>query len=429
MAKIYITYELLALFIEGKTTPEESAVILAAARENEEIRNIIKEALDDGSFWASVSGVSENAAAIPVSKLQLVKSKNLPVMRLAACSEANDCVVKCEQFAKMFFGKEVNKTERHEWKKDAGIPLYNIGRSLEKERLSVSRQFGGTLEAIQNEIDGGATVIVALNAKRLANPKARSCEPDHAVVVVEVNTKENYIEIFDPQSPEPTDKYPVDVFLRSWKCAKNYFVSIVERGVRPYTPHPEYVGHIKLSENLTAIADMLAENAHETWAKDRMDEYIRAGKDPYKDPSMKPYSELTKAQRKLNYLPSVNTLKLLCKLGFRVEREECSNMEFKTNKRNENGIYIPKPLCVDAVKLPDTLTDLTEYIAENAHEEWAKARIKEGFVYAPENDKDNKKNKDLIPYCELIDSEKEYDRKMAMNTLKVLYKMGYKIEK
>lgn len=429
MAKIYITYELLALFIEGKTTPEESTMILEAARENEEIRNIISQSLDDGSFWADVPGISSNSAAIPVCKLQQLKSRNLPVMRLAACSEANDCVVKCEQFAKMVFGKKVNKAEKHEWKKDAGIPLYNIGRSLEKERLSVSRQFGGTLEAIQNEIDGGATVIVALNAKRLDNPKARSCEPDHAVVIIDVNTDENCVEIFDPQKTEPTNKYPVDVFLRSWKCAKNYFVSIVERGVRPYTPHPEYVSHIKLSDDMASIVDMLAENAHEIWAKDRMDEYTKNGIDPYSDPSMKPYAELSKNQRKLDYKSSVNSVKLLCKLGFKVVRRADTPLNFTPNQRLADGSYMPNPILVDDVTLPETLNDLTEYIAENAHEEWAKQRIKEGYTYAPKSNKLKKQNQDLIPYCELTDSEKDYDRKMAMHTLKVLYKLGFEIRK
>ena len=78
--------------------------------------------------------------------------------------------------------------------------------------------------------------------------------------------------------------------------------------------------------------------------------------------------------------------------------------------------------------LPKELTELTEYLAENAHEEWAKLRISEGYTYAPVTNKALKQNCDLIPYCELLDSEKEYDRKMAMNTLKLLYKLGCTIE-
>ena len=40
-----------------------------------------------------------------------------------------------------------------------------------------------------------------------------------------------------------------------------------------------------------------------------------------------------------------------------------------------------------------------------------------------------KKHPDLIPYFALSDSEKEYDRQMAWNTLKLLKKLGFSIEK
>lgn len=35
----------------------------------------------------------------------------------------------------------------------------------------------------------------------------------------------------------------------------------------------------------------------------------------------------------------------------------------------------------------------------------------------------------LVPYSELSDDEKEYDRKTALETLKVITAFGYKIEK
>ena len=106
-----------------------------------------------------------------------------------------------------------------------------------------------------------------------------------------------------------------------------------------------------------------------------------------------------------------------------------SEFVFQSNKRDAEGKYVPNPINVDDVVLPKEVENLTEYIAENAHEEWAKGKIKDGWVYGPKRDEKKKQSFDLIPYCELLDSEKEYDRKMAMNTLRVLYKLGYKIIK
>ena len=108
---------------------------------------------------------------------------------------------------------------------------------------------------------------------------------------------------------------------------------------------------------------------------------------------------------------------------------DIEEISIDSNVRTADGRYIPNPINVADVVLPKDIAELTEYIAENTHEEWAKQRIKEGWTFASKTNKKRKESFDLIPYCELLDSEKEYDRKMAMNTLRVLYKLGYKIEK
>lgn len=89
--------------------------------------------------------------------------------------------------------------------------------------------------------------------------------------------------------------------------------------------------------------------------------------------------------------------------------------------------YEPHPINLDAIQLTDDLIDLREAIAENAHEVWAAARKKEGWTYGKERDDANKKHPDLIPYSSLPDSEKEYDRLMALDTIKLVKKLGFEI--
>ena len=72
---------------------------------------------------------------------------------------------------------------------------------------------------------------------------------------------------------------------------------------------------------------------------------------------------------------------------------------------------------------------LTEEIAANVHDVWAAGRIAEGWTYGEVKDADKKTTPLLIPYDELPESEKEYDRNTALETLKLILKMGYKIEK
>ena len=75
------------------------------------------------------------------------------------------------------------------------------------------------------------------------------------------------------------------------------------------------------------------------------------------------------------------------------------------------------------------LNELREAIAENAHDIWAESRMAEGWTYGPRRDDRLKQTPDLVPYSQLSESEKEYDRKMAMRTIKLLKKLGYDLIK
>ncbi|WP_287385622.1 RyR domain-containing protein [Lachnospira sp.] len=91
--------------------------------------------------------------------------------------------------------------------------------------------------------------------------------------------------------------------------------------------------------------------------------------------------------------------------------------------------YVPNPIDTSNVQLPSALNILVEKMAENVHEEWAKARMEQGWTYGPQRDDVNKKHPCLVPYDQLPDSEKEYDRNTAISTLKLIISMGFNINK
>jgi len=91
--------------------------------------------------------------------------------------------------------------------------------------------------------------------------------------------------------------------------------------------------------------------------------------------------------------------------------------------------YEPKPLDTSSIALPEELGALTEYLAENAHDIWANQRMADGWRYGPERDDAEKLHPCLVPYSELPDSEKTYDRRAAMETIKAILALGYRIEK
>ncbi|MBR2738374.1 MAG: Ryanodine receptor Ryr [Lachnospiraceae bacterium] len=90
-------------------------------------------------------------------------------------------------------------------------------------------------------------------------------------------------------------------------------------------------------------------------------------------------------------------------------------------------MYRPKPIDTGDVTLPEELDALTELIAANVHDVWAAGRIEEGWTYGPVKDDRTKTTPLLIPYESLPESEKDYDRNTATETLKVILKMGYVI--
>ena len=90
--------------------------------------------------------------------------------------------------------------------------------------------------------------------------------------------------------------------------------------------------------------------------------------------------------------------------------------------------YEPKPIDTSGVTLTEDLSKLTEMLAKSAHDIWARQRMAEGWTYGPERDDAKKQHPCLVPYEHLPESEKEYDRNAAMETLKAILALGYKIE-
>lgn len=92
-------------------------------------------------------------------------------------------------------------------------------------------------------------------------------------------------------------------------------------------------------------------------------------------------------------------------------------------------MYKPEPINTDDVVLDSDITELSELIARNTHEVWSLGRINDGWTYGEKRDDEKKHHPCLIPYEELTEEEKDYDRNTSLETLKLIVKLGYKITK
>lgn len=91
--------------------------------------------------------------------------------------------------------------------------------------------------------------------------------------------------------------------------------------------------------------------------------------------------------------------------------------------------YIPKPIDTADITLSAELQELTEEMARNVHEVWSRTRINDGWTYGPERNDAQKKHPCLVPYDDLPESEKEYDRNTSQETLRLILKLGFEIRK
>lgn len=314
---IIISDELLAAFLDGNTSAEDTLRVLKAAEQDEELQEIIR-----------LSGEVDESMAFQKSTV-----RDIPMTAMAARQKENYlCDIECEEFVLHQLGIEathktlLDEAYRNCWLKDKGMPLYNIGRLLEKNNLSVSRRYGSTLEDIARLLESGNQLIAVVENSLLddSTQDDEALHPNHAVAISSVSIETNEITLFNPYTEDELTTFPISSFLRAW-------------------------------------------------------------------------------ERSNNYLVVVNT--------------------------TDKFVYEPYPISLDDVTLSDELTELQEAIAENAHEIWAKARTEQGWTYGPERNDAKKETPDMVPYCNLPESEKLYDREMAMQTLKLVKKLGFEIKK
>ena len=311
----YISNELLAAFLDGNTNAVDTMRVLKAAEQDEELQEIIRIA----------SEVDEDMA-------MTVAPTIIPMTAIAAKKKENYlCDIECEEFVLRQFGVEtthkslLDTAYKNCWLREKGMPLYNIGRLLEKNNLSVSRRYNSSIDEIDRLLSAGNQLIAVVDDSALDNelPSANQ-HPNHAVAISSISIGTNEIILFNPNTDEELTTYSIESFSEAWRQSNHYLVVI-------------------------------------------------------------------------------NT--------------------------TDKFVYEPSPIALDDVELPDDLAELREAIAENAHEIWAKNRKDQGWTYGPERNDKKKETPDMIPYCNLPESEKLYDREMAMQTLKLVKKLGYEIVK
>jgi len=317
-----ISDELLAAFMEGNTSQEETQIVLDAMASDQELQELIQLSMK----------VDEDMEA---SDFELCPTpfRTLPMLERAARNKVDNlCVIKCEGYALRALGVNVSdedlktESEKRGWLKTDGTPLYNIGLLAGLYDSYVSRRYDRNINDIIKVIKKEEIAIAVIDNTELSqslqeakrNDRENGETPNHAVVIESVDLKKNTIDIFDPGYPELSKKYPIEVFQEAWNDSANFLVSISNQS--NYEPEPQDLAGVRLEPELIELREAIAENAHEVWAKARKEEGWTYGPERNDEkklhPDMLPYHLLPESEKKYDRQMAISTIKLVKKLGW-----------------------------------------------------------------------------------------------------------------
>ena len=341
--KHFISDEELMDFLDGRLDRESAVDLRRRVRENGQpellhhlrlAQKALLDQLDDEEpLTDSLRGraVTVAIAARPAAPRRLLA---LDPKRLAAAKrDGYLCDIECEEYILLALGLQTDRKSlldlayRNRWMREKGMPIYHIGRLLEKYHLSVARRYASAVGELEGLLAAGCHVIAVVNADRLtAAAPLSEANPNHAVVVLSVDSREGAVELFDPQTGNSSDRYPLGDFSRAWSDSQHFLVAASRQGTFAYDPQPISVDDVPVSPELAELGEAIAENAHEIWASKRRGEGWSYG--PVRDdtrletPDMVPYSDLPEAEKDYDRAMALQTLRLVRKLGYRIVRDE-----------------------------------------------------------------------------------------------------------
>lgn len=321
-----ISTEVLAAFLDGNATAQESQEIIESLSADAGLRELmhISQSVD-----AELGLLAQECEFIPMTSLA------------ASCEESYLCCLECEKYILCKRGVDFDEQQllqnavQKGWLKEKGTALHNIGRHLESAGLVVDRQYKASISDIEEALGRGDDVIVAVDCGELLNNGLEELRedlffgqiPNHAVVVLACDKSKQTITLYDPNTSHAEDIYSLEQFMDAWNDSRNYLLTINYKGMKTYIPKPIDVSDVKLTDDLTELREAIAENAHEIWAIDRQAEGWTYG--PKRDenkketPCMVPYSQLPEKEKEYDRKMAMKTLKLVRKMGYDlVKREE-----------------------------------------------------------------------------------------------------------
>ncbi|XP_064091940.1 ryanodine receptor-like isoform X22 [Macrobrachium nipponense] len=203
-----------------------------------------------------------------------------------------------------------------------------------------------------------------------------------------------------------------------------------------FVPKPVDTSSIQLPGYIEQVRDKLAENIHEMWAMNKIEQgwtYSERRDDlRLHHPCLTSFEKLPPNEKRYDATLALQTLKTVLALGYHITLDKPPSRIRSVRLPNDpflqsNG-YKPAPLDLSQVSLTSKLEELTYQLAENTHNIWARERIQQGWTYGLNEDPDMHRSPHLVSYANVDEAIKKANMDTASETIRTLLVYGYILE-
>ncbi|CAO4380202.1 unnamed protein product [Caenorhabditis nigoni] len=220
---------------------------------------------------------------------------------------------------------------------------------------------------------------------------------------------------------------------------KNIFCGpqTIFNNLEPFIPTPIDVSTTQLTHHAMEMHQKYAENLHELWAMRKIELGWSYGETrsetSRKHPCLTRFELLPETEKKYNIMLALTTMKTIEALGYHLITDDppcrLRAVRLAQNFQQSNG-YKPGPLDTHEIQLPVELQPLTEALARNTHNIWAKEKIKRGWTFGLSEhvDATQKRSPHLVPYEQVDERIKQANRESAAENIRALQLFGIFLE-
>lgn len=325
-------YKLVQRFFEGKTTPEETIMVMAAIAVNPELKE----------FY-----VTQKRLAYANEQLEDYGSF-IPASSLAADDGRNLCDLQCEAFILQKAGIATSEedlareSKSNYWLRSQGTPLFNMGKLLESKGFLVNRVYNASIDVLEKMLKRHSVIVVVNGDTLESNCQDILSEdfsldnnPNHAVVVLGIDKGNGQISLYNPAKADGVILYDLSIFNNAWEESQHYMVTVRKRKKNEYIPQPIDTSNVNISPELQELIEMVCENTHDEWAIGKLakakvdgrvlkygrvdgDRETKSGKKMRYSHYFVPYSSLSEEDKEPDRRMVLSTIKLLKRLGYRL---------------------------------------------------------------------------------------------------------------